>query len=60
MGDDTRVISSAARERKFLAVWREKGYYVLYNRLTKAKRFYARAADVLRLLRPNDDAGRPA
>lgn len=54
MGDETRVIWCAARKaaasRKFLELYTERGYFVLRNRRTGVRRYYASLIDVLRIL----------
>ena len=58
MGTDSRVIEERMRRpslHRHYAVYREGDFFVLYNHLTRRKRYYARISDVQALLdRPNE------
>ena len=47
--------SRALYPYRHIAVYRDRGFYVIHNLLTEAKRYYADARDVAQVL----DLGRP-
>jgi hypothetical protein len=54
MAGESRAIATEDRKllvnRKFIEVYRERGYFVVHNRLTHQKHYYSQVADVLRIL----------
>ena len=54
MGEETRVITRRLRRRgqkhRFLSVLKRGDFYVLYNHLTRSKKYYARITDVKAIL----------
>lgn len=59
MGSASRVILEglrfAASRSRFLAVYRERGFFVLVNLLTHRKRYYLHSTDVLTLLNRGEE-----
>lgn len=60
MGDETRVFLDAyqrdVRRGRLLDVWRERGFWVVHNRLTGVRRYYKNIRDLGHLLFPKEPA----
>lgn len=54
MGHETRVIfrrlQDAASDRRYWRVYRDRGFWVLHNRITGTRRYYKHPDDIRRLL----------